>query len=82
MITASVSGGSGTGSSASVRQSINTACPSTPAAEIMLQRALLWSFLTACLIGFAEWPFAHGVGQLILVVAALGYARSRPVALR
>ena len=56
--------------------------PTTPADEIMLQRALLWSFVTACFIGFAEWPFAHGVGQLILVVAAMGYARSRPVRAR
>jgi hypothetical protein len=49
---------------------------------MMLQRTLLWSFVTACLLGFAEWPFAHGVGQLILVVAAMGYARSRPVVVR
>jgi O-antigen ligase len=56
--------------------------PTTTLDEMMLQRTLLWSFLTACLLGFAEWPFAHGVGQLILVVAAMGYARSRTVVVR
>jgi O-antigen ligase len=50
--------------------------------ESSLQRALLWSFTTACLLGFVEWPFAHGVGELIMLVAALGYARSRKVAAR
>jgi O-antigen ligase len=51
--------------------------PLADADEVALQRALLWSFMTACLLGFVEWPFAHGVGQLIMVVAALGYARTR-----
>jgi O-antigen ligase len=42
------------------------------ARERSLRVALLWSFATACLVSLFEWPFAHGIGQLIVVVAALG----------
>ena len=35
---------------------------------------LFWSFTAACAISFAEWTFAHGVGQLIMLVAAMGFA--------
>ena len=35
---------------------------------------LFWSFTVACAISFAEWAFAHGVGQLIMLVAAMGFA--------
>lgn len=42
--------------------------------EASLRRALLWSFATACVAGFAIWPFAHGTGQLVLLVAAMGLA--------
>jgi len=37
-----------------------------------LRSALLWSFTAACLVSFFEWPFAHGVGELIVLVAAAG----------
>jgi O-antigen ligase len=50
--------------------------------ESSLQRTLLWSFTTACLLGFVEWPFAHGIGELIMLVAALAFARSRTAAPR
>lgn len=42
--------------------------------EASLRRALLWSFATACAAGFVVWPFAHGTGQLVLLVAAMGLA--------
>jgi O-antigen ligase len=40
----------------------------------LLRRALLWSFTAACLAGFTVWPFAHGIGQLVMLVAAMGIA--------
>jgi O-antigen ligase len=45
-----------------------------------LQAALLWSFTAACIVSGFEWPFAHGVGELIVLVAAAGrvLAASRP----
>jgi O-antigen ligase len=39
-----------------------------------LDRALFWAFATACLITFTIWPFAHGMGQLLVLIAALGLA--------
>jgi len=42
--------------------------------EASLRRALLWSFATACAAGFVIWPLAHGTGQLVLLVAAMGLA--------
>lgn len=42
--------------------------------EIHLRHALLWSFATVCLVGFAAWPFAHGLGQMVMFVAAMGFA--------
>lgn len=44
----------------------------------------LWAFSTAILVSMVEWSFAHGVGQLIMLIAALGFAselrrlRTRP----
>jgi O-antigen ligase len=46
--------------------------PRVSAEERSLRRALLWSFATACLAGMAMWPFAHGTGQVVMLVAALG----------
>ena len=40
--------------------------------------ALLWSFATACIVSLFEWPFAHGIGQLIVMVAALGRTKVLP----
>jgi O-antigen ligase len=42
--------------------------------DASLRRAVLWSFTTACLVGLFEWSFAHGVGQLIVLVAAMALA--------
>jgi O-antigen ligase len=42
-----------------------------------LRETALWSFATACLVSFFEWPLAHGVGQLIMLVAALAFATAR-----
>ena len=45
--------------------------------ELPLRSALLWSFGTACVVSLFEWPFAHGVGELVMVVAAAGIALAR-----
>lgn len=44
------------------------------AADRSLNRAVLWAFSTACVILLFEWPFSHGPGQLIMLIAALGFA--------
>jgi O-antigen ligase len=36
--------------------------------------ALLWSFAAAAIVSAFEWPFAHGVAELIVLVAASGRA--------
>jgi O-antigen ligase len=46
-----------------------------PAARARALRvALLWSFTTACIVSLFEWPFGHGIGELIVIVAAAGRA--------
>ena len=42
-----------------------------------LRRALLWSFATVCIAGLVVWPFAHGPGQLVMLVAAMAYVLPR-----
>jgi len=39
-----------------------------------LTSTLFWSFTAACAISFAEWTLAQGIGQLIMLVAAMGFA--------
>jgi O-antigen ligase len=39
-----------------------------------LRVAYFWAFSTACLVMFFEWPFAHGVGELIVLVVGVGLA--------
>ena len=43
-----------------------------PEADAALRRTLAWSFGTVCLAGMFEWPFAHGIGQLIMLVGGMG----------
>jgi len=43
-----------------------------------LRVVYLWSFTTACLVTAFEWPFAHGVGELIVLVAGVGLALAPP----
>jgi O-antigen ligase len=43
-----------------------------------LRVAFLWSFTSACLVTLFEWPFAHGVGELIVLVAGAGMALAPP----
>ena len=43
-----------------------------------LRVTFFWSFATACLVSFFEWPFAHGVGELIMLVAGVGLALALP----
>jgi O-antigen ligase len=45
--------------------------------EASLRRAVLWSFAIACSVSLVEWPFAEGIGQLIMLVAAMGFALER-----
>jgi O-antigen ligase len=42
------------------------------ARERALSEAMLWSFTAVCIVSAFEWPFAHGVGELIVLVAAAG----------
>jgi O-antigen ligase len=46
--------------------------------EQRLRETALWALATACLVSFVEWPLAHGVGQLIMLVAALAFAGADP----
>lgn len=39
-----------------------------------LRRALLWSFGVFCVVSLTGWTFAHGIGQLAMLVAAMGLA--------
>lgn len=43
-----------------------------------LRVTFLWSFVSACLVMLNEWPFAHGVGELIILVAGVGLALAPP----
>lgn len=45
-----------------------------PVRGLTLRRTLLWSFAVVCTGSFTVWPFAHGVGQLAMLVAAMGLA--------
>lgn len=45
-----------------------------PVRGLTLRRTLLWSFAAVCTGSFTVWPFAHGVGQLAMLVAAMGLA--------
>ena len=50
---------------------------SVPEDVVRLHRALLWSFAIASAVGMVEWLFAHGVGELTMLIAAMGFALSR-----
>ena len=39
-----------------------------------LNRALLWSFTTCCASCMVVWPFAHGTGEAVMLVAAAIFA--------
>ncbi len=43
-----------------------------PPGRLTLRRALLWSFAAVCTVSFSVWPLAHGIGQLAILVAAMG----------
>ena len=42
-----------------------------------LARALAWAFAMACAMGLVEWIYVHGVGELIMLLAAMGFATPR-----
>jgi O-antigen ligase len=44
--------------------------------DLSLHRAIVWAFGTACLLGMVEWVFSHGIGEQIMLIAAMGYALS------
>ena len=39
--------------------------------EASFRLALLWAFTTVCLASMTEWPFAHGLGELVMLLLAL-----------
>ena len=41
-----------------------------------LRRAAAWGFATTVLVTVTIWPMAHGLGQMLVLVAAMGVARS------
>ena len=41
--------------------------------ERALRGAVAWSFAVVCLVSLTGWPLAHGIGQLIMLVLALGF---------
>jgi len=47
---------------------------SGPAGEAGLRRALVWSYLAFCGFSLVEWPFSHGTGEAVALIAALGLA--------
>lgn len=47
---------------------------SMPPGDRSLRRALLWSFGVFCVVSLTGWTFAHGIGQLAMLVAAMGLA--------
>jgi O-antigen ligase len=51
--------------------------PQATFSERSLRRALLWSFATVCCAGMVVWPFSHGTGQAVMLVAAAGFARGK-----
>lgn len=51
--------------------------PGVPAEDASLRRALLWSLAVACAAGMVVWPFSHGTGQAVMLVAAAGFASRR-----
>lgn len=42
--------------------------------ERSLRRSVLWSFSTACVLCLFMWPFTHGPGQALVLIAALSFA--------
>jgi O-antigen ligase len=51
--------------------------PGVTAAERSLNRAWLWSMATAIAAGMVVWPFAHGTGQAVMLIAGGIYAMPR-----
>jgi len=52
--------------------------PDLAPVEKSLRRALLWSLLAAGSFCLVEWPFAHGTGEAVMLVAALTFATAGP----
>ena len=48
--------------------------PATSTEERHLAGAVLWSFATFCTVAVTAWPFAHGLGELVMLIVALGLA--------
>lgn len=46
--------------------------PGMSLAERSLRRSILWAFTTACLVGMVEWCLNQGVGQIVMLIAAMG----------
>jgi O-antigen ligase len=48
--------------------------PGIDAAEKNLRLAVLWSFAGLVVTCLVVWPFSHGSGQVVMLVAAIGWA--------
>jgi O-antigen ligase len=49
----------------------------TPALPDPARRTLLWASACALALGMVEWTFAHGIGQLIMLIAAMSMTTAR-----
>jgi O-antigen ligase len=50
--------------------------PNATLVDTSLRDTAFWAFATVCLVSLFEWPLAHGIGELIILIAALGFAMS------
>ena len=46
--------------------------------EVGTRRTVLWALASVALVSMTIWPFAHGVGQLVVLVIAMAVARPTP----
>ena len=64
----------GAGLLVAIRSARQAARVNAVPADRALRGALVWSFATACFNSLFLWPFAHGTGQAVLIVAAAAFA--------
>jgi hypothetical protein len=46
----------------------------------LLPRAVAWAFATTVVVTFTIWPLSHGLGQMLVLIAAMGVAGIRQTA--
>jgi O-antigen ligase len=60
-----------------LRSAVRLARSSGPAADVELQRAIVWAMAITVCACMVMWPFSHGTGQAIMLVVALLAASGR-----